>query len=77
VSHQGLQLRGDLRQAFENYMGDMVSGPWEAIIENVARAVELGMLGAAEAATLDVALRRTQGQPPAGCDHAPCQIHCY
>lgn len=69
VTHQGLQLRGDIRQAIENYMGDMVSGPWEEVIETAARAIEDGMLGAAEAAKLDLNLRRTQG-----CKYESCGV---
>jgi hypothetical protein len=61
TSHAGLQLRNDLRQAFENWIGDQVSGPWDIVIEAVAESVEDGGLSSSTAARIDLALQRTDG----------------
>lgn len=70
-THKELQLRGDLRQAFENWMGDMVDGPWEDIIGVVATAVERGHLTMAAGARLDLALARTKHDIP-DCEVCGC-----
>lgn len=67
------QLEGDLRQAFENYCGGMVTGPWEVIIETVANAVETARLDLPAAAKLQLALERTQGgTAPDACGTCEC-----
>jgi hypothetical protein len=72
VSHAGLQLRGDIRQALENYMGDMVDGPWDDVIDEIAGAIEDGEITAASAARLDLALQRTQGAKYPACPVCTC-----
>jgi hypothetical protein len=68
------QLEGDLRQAFENYNGgSMVSGPWEVLIESIAKAVDEAKLDLPTAAKLQLALERTQGgQAPDHCATCEC-----
>ena len=55
------QLEGDLRQAFENLVGDVVSGPWDGLIESMAGAILEGELGLERAARINLLLARTQG----------------
>lgn len=74
MTHQGLQLRNDLFQAFDNWTGDRVSGVWEEIVETIAQAIESGSLSAHDAARLDVYLRRTRGAPEAGCTFDNCAL---
>ena len=74
------QLEGDLRQAFENYMGGQVSGPWEDIIAVFANAVYTGALDLSTAAKLQLALERTRGgTTPDNCGTCACpypgQVH--
>lgn len=59
MSTRELQLQGDLRQAIENYFGEMVSGPWDDVIEAVAGVIAEGELDLHTAGKLDHALRRT------------------
>jgi hypothetical protein len=67
------QLEGDLRQAFENFCGGQVSGPWEGLIETVAGAVRAGRLDLATAARLQLLLERTQGgTSPDTCGTCDC-----
>lgn len=67
------QLEGDLRQAFENYIGGQVSGPWEVLIETLANSVHYGWLDLATAAKLQLALERTQGgTAPHDCGTCGC-----
>ena len=68
-------LEGDLRQAFENFAGDKVSGPWDDLIECLAGAVLDGALGIERAARINLLLARTHGITARDrCDtcHCPC-----
>lgn len=69
------QLEGDLRQAFENYCGGVVSGPWEDIITVIANATNAAALDLATAAKLQLALERTQGgATPDECATCECPM---
>lgn len=66
-------LEGDLRQAFENYNGGMVSGPWEGLIEVFARVVAAGQMDLETAARINLLLLRTQGgTSPDECGTCEC-----
>lgn len=74
------QLEGDLRQAFENFMGERVSGPWDVIIETLAGVVNNGQMDLETAAKLNLHLARTKGELlPDECGTCGCctpgQIH--
>ncbi len=74
------QLEGDLRQAFDNYTGSTVTGPWEVLIETLAEAVHSAQFDLPTAAKLQLALERTQGgQAPDHCATCECpfpgQVH--
>lgn len=74
------QLEGDLRQAFENYCGGAVSGPWDALIGTVAEVVHAGTMDLPTAAKLTLLLERTQGGiAPDHCGTCECpypgQVH--
>lgn len=74
------QLEGDIRQACENYMGDVVAGPWEVVITTFAAAIRSGQLDLATAAKLQLALEQTQGATaPDQCGTCECpypgQVH--
>lgn len=56
-----IQLEGGLRRAFEDFMGDTVSGPWDDLIESLAGAILEGELGLERAARINLLLARTQG----------------
>lgn len=71
-THQGLQLRGDLRQAIENWVGDRVDGPWEIVIDTMAKAIEDGALLMSEGARLDMALGRTTHKDAGMCEVCDC-----
>lgn len=72
-SHQELQLVGDLRQAVENYLGDMVGEPWDSLLEELAGAIVDGQLSASGAARLDLLLQLTKGRPvPDRCPTCEC-----
>jgi hypothetical protein len=72
MTHQEVQLRGDIRQALENYMGDEVWGPWDDIIEEIAAAIEGEGLSATSAARLDLLLRRTGRDGHTDCPVCTC-----
>ena len=61
MSQRRWQLEGDLRQAFENFCGGMVTGVWDELIEGFAAVVEKGELCIGDGARLDLLLRKTQG----------------
>ncbi len=68
LTHQELQLMGDLRQAVETYVGDMVDGhPWDDLLEELAWVISQGQMGAAEAARIDLLLQLTKGRPKPDC----------
>lgn len=80
MSQKLWQLEGDLRQAFENYCGSSVSGPWEDLIQVLANAVNSASLDLSTAARLQLALERTQGgTAPDSCGTCDCpypgQVH--
>ncbi len=67
------QLEGDLRQAFENYCGGMVSGPWDLLIETLAEVVEAGEMNLETGARINLCLARTQGAvAPDECPTCNC-----
>lgn len=69
------QLEGDIRQAFENYMGEMVSGAWDDLIDTLAEVVDEGDLPLETAARIHLLLRRTQGGPvPDTCTTCHCPV---
>lgn len=55
------QLEGDLRQAFENFAGDSVCGPWDRLIESLAGVILDGHMDLSTAARIDLLLKRTHG----------------
>lgn len=59
MSTRELQLQGDLRQAIENYFGEMVGGPWDTVIDTIAGMIQEGECDLQSASRLDLALRRT------------------
>jgi hypothetical protein len=63
MTHQELQLMGDLRQAIENFVGDAVDEPWDSLIEELTVAIADGGLTASRAARVDLLLQRTAGGP--------------
>lgn len=62
------QLEGDLRQALENYMGGMLTGPWDRVIEQLALTVQDGQLTLERAARINLALARTDCDSPDTCE---------
>ena len=56
-----LLLQGDIRAAIERWMGDTVSGPWDAVIQGMAIAIVEGQMSTETAARIDLALRVTAG----------------
>jgi hypothetical protein len=67
------QLEGDLRQAFENYCGGTVSGPWDDLIDDLAKMVHCGQLDLEQATRLGQHLARTQGgTSPERCEVCRC-----
>ena len=69
------QLEGDLRQAFENYNGDMVTRPWDDLIEVLAAVIHAGQMDLETAARINLILLRTQGgTSPDTC--GTCQCPC-
>jgi hypothetical protein len=56
-----LQLEGDLRQAIENYLGEMVGGPWDGVIATMAYAIIAGRFTLDDAGRLSLALANTHG----------------
>jgi hypothetical protein len=80
VSTRQWQLEGDLRQAFENYNGGTVSGPWDKLIEQLAAVIQTGSLDLATSARINLLLERTQGgTAPDSCGTCDCpypdQVH--
>lgn len=73
MSTRELQLQGDIRQAIENYLGDQVSGPWEAVIRETAWAIIRGSLPTASAALIDLALASTREDVHSQPDECICQ----
>lgn len=61
------QLEGDIRQALENYMGGMVSGPWDKFIEGLAEVIHAGHLSLEAAAHLNLLLAKTGHDAPDEC----------
>jgi hypothetical protein len=67
------QLEGDLRQAFENYCGGMVSGMWDRLIEALAGVIHTGGMSLETAARINLLLARTQGGVgPDTCETCHC-----
>jgi hypothetical protein len=72
MSHKELKLQGDLRQAIETYMGDVVGGVyWDTVIAETARLIIDGRLELSAAARLDLAARRTGESAPDECPVCP------
>lgn len=68
-------LEGDLRQAFENMNGGMVTGPWEGLISVLARVVMSGQMDLETAARINLLLLRTQGgATPDECGTCECPM---
>lgn len=66
-------LEGDLRQAFENYTGSSVAGPWDDLIATLAGAISAGAMSLETAARLSLLLARTQGGvSPDTCETCKC-----
>lgn len=76
-----LQLAGDLRQAFENMIGGAIlTGPWDDLIDTLARVVVNGQMDLETAARINLLLQRTQGAlVPDECGTCRCpypdQVH--
>jgi hypothetical protein len=70
-----MQLENDLRQAFENFCQDRVSGPWDALIETFASVVNSGTMDLETAARINLLLARTQGAlVPDVCGTCHCPV---
>jgi len=54
------QLFDDLLQAWDNYLGETCSGPWEELAQLLASVVSVGVLTLADAARFDQLLQRTK-----------------
>lgn len=75
ASNAVLQLEGDLRQAFENWVGDQVNGPWDDLIETLANVVNNGQMDIETAARINLLLQRTQGGiAPDHCNTCHCPM---
>lgn len=74
LEHRRLwQLEGDLRQALENYCGGAVSGPWDDLIDDLARMVHCGQLDLEQATRLGQLVAQTRGgKSPDRCEVCRC-----
>lgn len=69
------QLEGDLRQAFDNYLGDYASGPWDDLCEALANIINAGQMDLETAARVNLLLARTQGGlAPDECSTCHCPM---
>lgn len=68
-------LEHDLRQAFTNFNKDIVSGPWDDLVELLASVVYFGTINLEQAARLSLLLARTHGgATPDRCDTCECPM---
>lgn len=61
-----------IREAVERCMDEFVSGPWDDVIDIIAKTIDKGSITIEEAARLNRALAETMGTAPANCDVCEC-----
>lgn len=75
MSFAGGRLAEGIQGALDEYMGDVVTGPWEDLVNVFVEAVEAGELTLGQSARMDHLLRRTRGdEGRQACDTCRCPV---